>query len=80
MSGRTPAQSAALNQSMAAAREALAPVGGQIVDTRDALLTVVVLRDGHAHFTSTTSDLRWIADSLTLLARTAEARATAAGQ
>jgi hypothetical protein len=74
------AKHAAIDQAVAAAREAVAPTGGKIVDTRDALLTVVVDQDGHATFTATTSDLRWVADSLALLARTADARAAAAGQ
>lgn len=77
---RNPAVDAEMDQAMAAARDAVTPHGGKIVDTRDALLTVVVDRCGFAHTTVTTTDLRWIAGSLARLAATADERATAAGQ
>jgi hypothetical protein len=73
---RTPGQTAALDQASAA----VAPLGGRIVDTADALMTLVVDAEGVAHFTATTRDLRWIANSLSMLAQAADDRATRAGQ
>lgn len=77
MTARTPAQNAAMDQAMAAAQEAVTPLKGKIVDTRDALLTVVIDADGQAHLTGTTDDWQWVADSLRLLAANAQAKADA---
>lgn len=76
----SPAQHARMDQASAAARDIIAPLGGRLVDSRDALLTVVVDKTGYVRLQVTTTDLRWVADALQTLATGADERATEAGQ
>lgn len=71
---------ARLDQVTAAARDLVEPLGGRVVDSRDALLTFWVAKDGMAHLTATTDALRWVADALAQMADVAARRASAAGQ
>lgn len=73
----SPSLVAARDQALAAASDVVAPLGGKIVDTQDALLTVVIGRDAVAHCTGTTRDWRWVAASLRAIADNAERRADA---
>lgn len=69
-----------MDQATAAVRDLISPLGGKVVDSRDALLTVVIDKTGTLILTSTVEDLRWIADTLATLAALADERATKAGQ
>jgi hypothetical protein len=65
-----------MDQATASARAAVAPLGGHVVDTRDALFTVVIERDGTAYMTGTTRDWQWVADALRRIADDCEQRAS----
>lgn len=71
----TPALNAAMDQAAAAARNAVEAVGGMVVDTREALFTLVIHQTGSVTMTGTSRDWPWIASCLRDLAERVEERA-----
>lgn len=73
-----PHQTAAADQAVAAARDAIEPIGGVVVDSRDALLTIVISKDAKVQLSGTTRDWTWCAAACREIAALFDARAAEA--